>query len=164
MTVLDVNRRTVLQSSGSAVAFAFVAGCLGADEPDPTENGNDAGDGGSGGDDSYDFDGWFDDVDNYDGVHDRTGQEAVTVTNGTGTANMRYDPAAILVDAGTTVTWEWTGLGGSHDVTHEDGAFESGLKSAEGDTFSHAFEEAGTYLYYCTPHRTNGQKGAVIVE
>ncbi|ESP90042.1 halocyanin 2 [Candidatus Halobonum tyrrellensis G22] len=29
---------------------------------------------------------------------------------------MAFDPAAVAVDAGTTVTWEWTGRGGEQDV------------------------------------------------
>jgi halocyanin-like protein len=109
---------------------------------------------------------WFANVENYEGTADRTGQSAVTVTvgsSGNGGA-FAYDPPAIRIDRGTTVTWEWTGDGGGHDVVAVDGTFESELASAAGTTFTHTFDEAGTHRYYCTPHRSLGMKGAVVVE
>lgn len=109
---------------------------------------------------------WFSNVDNYGGVIDRTGRRTVTVdvgAPGNGGA-FAFDPPAVRVSRGTTVTWEWTGDGGSHDVVAVDGSFESPLHSAAGATFTHTFDDAGTYRYYCTPHRPLGMKGAVVVE
>ncbi|MEF8813885.1 MAG: halocyanin domain-containing protein [Halovenus sp.] len=104
------------------------------------------------------------DADNFDGVVDATGKESVTVRNGeVGGQTFAFSPAAIRVDVGTTVTWEWVG-DTAHSVTHEGGAFDSGILDGEGETFSHTFEEAGIYLYHCVPHKALGQKGAVIVE
>jgi halocyanin-like protein len=77
---------------------------------------------------------------------------------------LAFDPAAVRVSSGTTVTWEWTGQGGSHNVVAEDGSFESELVAEEGHTFSHTFEESGAYRYYCQPHETLGMNGAVVVE
>lgn len=106
------------------------------------------------------------DVANYDGtIEDFTDDDSVTVLNGSidGAGQpFAYGPAAIRIQAGTEVTWEWTG--GTHSVTNEDGAFDSGNLTGEGQTFSHTFEEAGVYLYYCQPHRGAEQKGAVVVE
>ena len=108
---------------------------------------------------------WFSNTGNYDGVVDETGASSVTVEVGS-EANggaFGFSPAAVRVDPGATVTWEWTGGGGSHNVVAEGGAFESELVGEAGHTFEHTFEEAGVYRYYCTPHQAMGMKGAVVV-
>lgn len=109
---------------------------------------------------------YLSDVGNYSGVTDETGADSVTVTVGAqgNGGNFAFDPPAVRVSTGTTVTWEWNGKGGSHNVVAEDGTFESELTSEEGHTFSHTFEEAGAYTYACVPHKTVGMKGAVVVE
>ena len=113
-----------------------------------------------------DFGGYLDDVGNYDGtVVDATGEGQASVSVGAAGngGNFAFDPPAIHVDSGTTVTWEWTGKGGSHNVVHEDGDFESDLVGEEGATFEHTFEEDGIYKYYCQPHKTLGMKAAIVV-
>jgi len=109
---------------------------------------------------------WFANVDNYTEVVNRRGLSTVTVAvgaagNGGGFA---YDPPAIRIDQGATVTWEWTGEGGSHDVVAVDETFASDLVTSAGHTFTHTSDEPGTFRYYCTPHRALGMKGAVVVE
>ena len=162
MTEYDHDRRTFLKSAGGILSITAVAGCLSGndDEPQPEDRNDDGGVS----DDEYDFDGWLDDAAGYDGVHDYTGESEVTVRNGAGSSGMEYDPVAIVVDPGTTVVWEWTGDGGVHTVTEDDGLFDSGLESEEGVTFEYTFEEDGIYRYYCEPHVNVGQKGAVVVE
>lgn len=114
-------------------------------------------------------DSWLADTDNYDGtVEDFTGQDEVVVKTGEledAEQVFVYEPPAIRIDEGTEVVWEWVGDGG-HTVTHEveDPEFDSGVISGDGETFSHTFEESGTYFYYCLPHRALAQKGAVVVE
>jgi len=105
-------------------------------------------------------------TDNYDGVVDETGSSEVTVAVGVEAngSNFGFGPAAVRVSAGTTVVWEWNGLGSSHNVVEENGSFESEQVQEAGHTFSQTFEEAGTVKYYCTPHATIGMKGVVIVE
>ncbi|WP_225335576.1 halocyanin domain-containing protein [Halomicrobium urmianum] len=109
------------------------------------------------------FDGWFDDVGNYDGVVDETGSDEVTIEVGAEANGGSYGfgPAAVRVDPGTTVTWEW--VAGSHNVVDEAGNFESELTDEAGFTFSQTFDEAGVVKYACTPHRAMGMKGAVVV-
>ena len=114
------------------------------------------------------YGGWMQDVPNYDGTLDYTGQESVTVDVGAGENGLRFDPPAILVDPGTTVTWEWTGEGGQHNVVHEptgdgDPAFESELMEEAGATFEYTFEEEIAFRYYCNPYRGAGMKGVVAV-
>ena len=111
-----------------------------------------------------DFGGWFDDVPNFDGVEDLTGESEVTVTVG-GDANngWSFAPPAIQVDPGTTVVWEWSGNGGGHNVIDEAGTFESELTDEAGFTFEQTFDSEGITKYYCQPHRAAGMKGAVVV-
>ncbi|GAA0722764.1 halocyanin-like protein [Halorubrum trapanicum] len=113
------------------------------------------------------YDGWLDDVSNYDGTHDYRGQDEVTVRVGAGENGLRFGPAAILIDPGATVVWEWTGQGGGHNVVADDGTFDSGSAVPdEGTTFEYTFEDAGegdTFNYYCGPHQSVGMKGVVAV-
>ena len=174
MTRDSIRRRRFLGVTATAIGVGL-AGCGGssADDSDDGSNGDSGGSGGDGGDagsggsdDSTDFGGWFENVGNFDGVVDETGQSEITVVvgaegNGGGYA---FAPPAITVDTGTTVVWEWSGTGGSHNVAAEDGSFESDLTDAEGHTFSHTFDSAGTFKYKCTPHEAMGMKGAVVVE
>lgn len=94
---------------------------------------------------------------------DWTDRDEATVVVGGGD-DYAFDPPAVRVTPGTTLVWEWSGNGGSHNVVHEDGAFESELVAQAGHTFEHRFVEPGTYLYYCFPHRRSGMRGAVVVE
>lgn len=185
------DRREVL-TTGAVVAAGLLAGCAGGDggdgggeSPTPTDEGEETttettteaggnetggnetgGNETGGGGEQPSFDGWLADTSNYDGVEDVTGQEGATVmvgAEGNG-GNLAFEPAAVRIDAGTTVTWEWTGQGGSHNVKHQDGNFESEYHDQEGATFEHTFEEAGTYKYLCVPHQSQGMKGVVVVE
>jgi len=113
------------------------------------------------------YDGWLDDVSNYDGTHDYRGQDEVTVSVGAGENGLRFGPAAILVDPGATVVWEWTGAGGGHNVVANDGTFDSGEPvGEEGTTFEYTFEDAAdgdAFNYLCEPHEAVGMKGVVAV-
>ncbi len=117
--------------------------------------------------DGIDYGGWFSDVSNFDGTTaDMTGQSEVTVDVGVeGNTNFfAYGPPAVQVDPGTTVVWEWTGQGGSHNVLQEGGdRFGSDLLAEEGATYEFTFEDEGIYRYYCQPHLGLGMKGAVVV-
>ncbi|WP_368280055.1 halocyanin domain-containing protein [Halomarina oriensis] len=148
-TVRPARRRPTRRAflAVAAGSLAVGTGCL-----------ND-GSGGSGGEGYGD---WFDDVDNHDGAVDRTGQSETSVAVGA-EDGLAFAPAAIEVDPGTTVVWEWTGRGGGHNVVERDDAFSSPLLQAEGETWSYTFEEVGVFPYFCDPHRTLGMKGGVDV-
>lgn len=113
-----------------------------------------------------DYGDWFSNVSNYAETVDRTGQQEVTVTVGAegNNGNLAFGPAAVRVDPGTTVVWEWNGKGGTHNVAAEDGSFESEMTGEAGFTFEHTFEEAGITKYACVPHEAMGMKGAIVVE
>lgn len=60
---------------------------------------------------------WVPDANGFDGeVADRRGQDEVTVQVGAGPNGHAFDPAVVMVDPGTTVTWEWVEGSGAHYV------------------------------------------------
>jgi plastocyanin len=61
-----------------------------------------------------------------------------------------FDPAAVEIPVGATVTWTNTGAA-THTATASDGTFDSG-QLAPGATFSHTFTAAGTFPYICQIH------------
>ena len=61
-----------------------------------------------------------------------------------------FDPAAVEIPVGATVTWTNTGAA-PHTATASDGTFDSG-QLAPGATFSHTFNAAGTFPYICQIH------------
>lgn len=71
--------------------------------------------------------------------------------------NVSFTPAVVTVRPGTTVTWEWNDGSLEHDVVFDDFASEI---MASG-TFTHTFEEPGTYEYVCSLH--SNMKGTVFV-
>jgi plastocyanin len=76
-----------------------------------------------------------------------------------------FQPAQITIPAGTTVVWTQNSFL-PHTVTADDGSFNSGTMG-NGDTFSHTFNEPGTYPYYCAFHGAPGgigMAGVIIVE
>ncbi|MFC5972057.1 plastocyanin/azurin family copper-binding protein [Halomarina salina] len=128
-----------------------------------------------------------------DGVVDMTEQDTVEVLSGAITnveipiegfeemevAPVAFNPMAIKVTPGTTVTWVWPEypIPIPHDVVSLDGLFNSGYRYPGGTAspggpvlpdFSHIFDEPGNYLYYCTPHgaprKVNGIGGEVYNE
>jgi len=142
----DCNRRTLLRTTLGVAAAATVAHPAAAQD-DP-------------------YDGWFDDVGNYEGTVDYSGEDEVEVQVGTGDTGVEFEPPAIQVDPETTVVWEWTGEGGSHNVVEEDEVFESELADEAGHTFEHTFEaddDGEVFRYVCTPHEANNMFGAVAV-
>jgi len=146
----QLTRRTALRSAVGVAGGAALAGGAGTATAQSGE-----------------FGGWFDNVSNFDGVVDMTGQDEVTVDVGV-QANggaLGFGPAAVQVSPGTTVVWEWTGEGGGHNVVAEDGTFSSGEEfvSEAGYTYEYTFESEGTYRYICVPHEQLGMKGAVVV-
>jgi halocyanin-like protein len=120
------------------------------------------GGGGGGGGGKPDLGGYLSDANNYGGsVVDKRGSDNVTVKVGAG-SGLAFGPAAVHVDNGATVTWEWTGQGGAHNVVNEGGAFDSGSTQSSG-TYEYTFEEDGIYQYYCSPHKGSGMLGVVVV-
>ncbi|WP_117595502.1 halocyanin domain-containing protein [Haloprofundus halophilus] len=170
-------RRRVL-ALAAATGGASLAGCLDetpstagdSDEASDSGESDDSGESSSTTGDAADpeatVEEWMSDGLGYDGVVDETGTGRVTVRVGADSASgpYAYDPAAVRVSPGTVVVWKWTGAGGRHNVVERDGEFESRLYSSGDATFEYTADAPGTYLYFCTPHRGMGMKGAVVVD
>ena len=112
----------------------------------------------------------FDYIDGVDGgEQDFRGEDEVTVmvgAEGNG-GDLAFEPAGIWIDPGTTVTWEWTGGGGEHNVVTVDGPadLDSDLTAEAGFTYEYEFTEddEGITDYVCEPHDALDMKGAVAV-
>ncbi|MFD1565749.1 halocyanin domain-containing protein [Haloarchaeobius amylolyticus] len=166
------NRRMMIKAVGSSVVLGGLGATASAQDDDDDEE--------------PEYGDWFDDVDNYEETEDLTDEDEdededeVTVDVGAGDDGYQFDPPAIRIAQDTTVVWEWTGEGGEHNVVHvpeeeeeqeipnatdaDEPVFETEITDEEGFTFEHQFEDTGTYLYVCEPHRQQGMKGAVVVE
>jgi halocyanin-like protein len=149
MRETDLSRRTLLRSAaagGAATVGATATAGTATAQPS--------------------FGGWMSGVGNYSEVADETGSDSVTIQVGT-EANggaFGFGPAAVQVDPGTEIVWEWTGEGGQHNVVaQEGGEFESELTGESGFTFSQTFDSETVVKYYCTPHQSLGMKGVVVV-
>jgi plastocyanin len=88
-----------------------------------------------------------------------------------------FDPIGLFVQSGETITWEIQS--GTHTSTaYEEGngpasvtripegadAWDSGTLGEQGATFNQTFETAGTYDYYCIPHKQLGMVGRIVVD
>jgi plastocyanin len=106
-----VTRRTLLSGPAGATAAGLTGTPAAAQQGSP------------------EFGGRLDGVSNYEGVLDRTGRDRVTVAVGAESngGNDAFGPAAVRVNPGTTVVWEWTDEGSLHNVVAEDGTFGAGL-------------------------------------
>jgi YD repeat-containing protein len=66
-------------------------------------------------------------------------------------ASGAYQPKAVTVQSGQSVTWSWDDQGNQHSVTAEDGSFDSCLHG-NGYSFTVSFAKPGTYSYKCSIH------------
>lgn len=99
----------------------------------------------------------------------------------TATVNMgddlKYSPEHVTIKKGGTITWKdtsgvvHTSTGDpSKAATPADAKLPAGAKTWDsGDiepngTFSHTFDVAGDYTYFCIPHESAGMVGTITVE
>jgi halocyanin-like protein len=151
----DVSRRAFMRTAGGAAAAAgaatATAGTAAAQEEQPVwPSGASSGNLGS--------------------YQDARGQSEVTVSVGAGDQGLAFDPTLLWVDTGTTITFEWTGNGGSHNVQTVEGGGPASLDSGnpvgeEGATyeFEATEEAAGITHYHCVPHTAVGMHGGLAV-
>ncbi|OIB56390.1 plastocyanin/azurin family copper-binding protein [Natrialba sp. SSL1] len=119
------DRRTILGGAAIAVSLGAIGGVAGVGAQDDDEEREDEDSAGE-----PEFDEWFEDVDE---AVDETGEDEVEIAVGAGDDGRRFDPEAVRISEGTTVVWEWTDDGGSHDVVHDPDAEAEVLENG-GDT------------------------------
>ncbi len=85
-----------------------------------------------------------------DSCNKSTDSQGTPGTNEVWIQGMAFNPSAITVTAGTTITWT-NKDGFAHTVTSNTGLFDSGTINSNG-TYSHLFATAGTFPYHCTIH------------
>lgn len=77
---------------------------------------------------------------------------------------LSFAPADVTVPVGGSVEW-FNDTDLEHDVQAEDGSFGtpgSGLLG-KGQKYEFRFSKAGTFKYFCTPHKSAGMVGTVTV-
>jgi plastocyanin len=95
-----------------------------------------------------------------------TGGSAATVTVTVGNNCFCFTPASVTIHPGDTVRWTWSSTG--HSSTSgtpgaPNGIWDSGILN-QGAVFTHTFNTAGSFPYYCTPHGACcGMRGTVNV-
>ena len=72
-----------------------------------------------------------------------------------------FDPSALTVSVGTTVTWTWVGAS-SHSVTFDDGVENSVTQS--GGVHTRQFDQTGTFGYFCSVHGAGVMSGEIVVQ
>ena len=90
--------------------------------------------------------------------------KTVEVKLGTDAGMLAFEPSSINISAGDTVKFVNNKLAphnavfdGNDDLSHPDLAF------APGESWERTFSSAGTYDFYCEPHRGAGMVGTVTV-
>jgi plastocyanin len=76
--------------------------------------------------------------------------------------NNAFNPSEFTVAVGTTVTWRNTD-NVDHTSTSDDGSWDTG-NIAPGASATTTFNQAGTFGYHCTYHRTLGMTGTITVQ
>ena len=102
------------------------------------------------------------------------------------TDGLAFEPESLTVAPGDTVVFENVGNAGHSVTAYADdipeeadywasGGFDdeqaardgwdanNGGVFYQGESWEHTFETEGVYRYFCTPHRSLGMKGAVVV-
>ena len=95
------------------------------------------------------------------------------VKMGSDSGQLVFQPDEIKICKGDSVTWT-NNKGGPHNVVFDEEAIPSGVSQEaismddqlgdEGATFTQKFDVAGSYSYYCEPHRGAGMQATLIVE
>jgi plastocyanin len=83
------------------------------------------------------------------------------MTNQVNVNSDSFNPAAIQVSPGTTVTWTWVSSGLEHNVTFDSNLITDSPTQASGNFQTAMPTQAGTYTYECTIH---GFTGSVLVQ
>lgn len=86
------------------------------------------------------------------------------VAMGSSNEPLAFIPADITVPVGGSVEW-FNDTEVEHDVQAEDGSFGTPGSDllGKGEKYEFKFSKAGTFKYFCTPHKSTGMVGTVTV-
>lgn len=78
--------------------------------------------------------------------------------------SLEFSPSELTIQAGQTVRWR-NEVAMAHTVTPDGHSEWNDVSlSAAGATFTHTFNSAGTFPYFCAPHLSAGMTGVITVE
>jgi plastocyanin len=83
-----------------------------------------------------------------------------TSANSVAISNFAFSPTSLTVKVGTKVTWT-NNDNAQHNVTSDDGGFESSGNLSKGQTYLVTFSTAGSYPYHCSIHPS--MTGTIVV-
>ena len=91
--------------------------------------------------------------------------ETYEVKMGSDTGMLKFVPETITIKEGDTVKWVNNKMA-PHNAVFDDSSVKShkNLVFSPGESYETTFDEAGTYSYYCEPHRGAGMVGKVVVQ
>ncbi|MFL2757354.1 MAG: plastocyanin/azurin family copper-binding protein [Paracoccaceae bacterium] len=78
-------------------------------------------------------------------------------------AKMVYSQDVVRMDVGDSVTWVPTSKGHNVEIIAAPDGYDIPKKSKLSKEVSITFDTPGVYLYQCTPHKTMGMLGVVVV-
>nr|WP_198949593.1 plastocyanin [Synechococcus sp. 1G10] len=89
----------------------------------------------------------------------------VEVKLGTDGGMLAFEPSVVTINKGDTIRFVNNNLAPHNAVFdgHEE-LSHTALAFAPGESWDETFEQAGSYNYWCEPHRGAGMVGKVIVE
>lgn len=73
-----------------------------------------------------------------------------------------FNPTSLAVKKGTTITFT-NKDNANHSITSSTGLFDSGKIKSE-VSYTHTFNDAGTYSFYCRYHSNQQEQGTIIVQ
>ena len=79
-------------------------------------------------------------------------------------AKMVYSEDIVNVDVAHTITWLPTSKGHNVEFIAGPDSAELPKKSKLNKKFTHRFDVPGVYLYQCTPHKSMGMIGLVVID
>merc|ERR1719420_1387319 len=84
-----------------------------------------------------------------------------------------FVPDSVTIKSGETVQWS-NNAGFPHNIVFDEDNVPDGVSAdslsredylnAPGETYELKFDKAGTYGYYCEPHRGAGMQGKIVVQ
>jgi len=102
-----------------------------------------------------------------------SGVAQASVKLGSDSGGLVFVPDALTVKSGEAVTFT-NNAGFPHNIVFDEDEAPDGVNveslsredylNAPGETYTVKFDKAGTYGYYCEPHRGAGMKGKITVQ